>query len=134
MTINTPLGFSPIVLIVRFLLTQSCRNDDITPLDPLKCYEGTVVERACPSLAYIQVTNASIGESWKSGDTIYRNMITMRNYPDSLVFRTRNKVYFTVDVDATQRGINCEAIRPCPAIVFPPRASHFSMCKNSIAT
>jgi hypothetical protein len=74
-------------MLIMVLLFDGCNEADTEPeiYEPDKCYEGIFIQGDCPSIAFVQITNADEGISWTVRDKVYENILVIKNYPDSLV-------------------------------------------------
>lgn len=88
------IQYSIWILIVLGGIGCHKSDNSIETIDPTKVYTGTIIAEACSGSAVIHVTNANIGENWKPGTALYKNIIAITNCPDSI--KTTNNVSFNL--------------------------------------
>ena len=93
-----------LLIVIGFYGCKKHSDNSIQQIDPAKVYTGTIIAVACPGYAVIHVANANIGEAWKPGTTLYKNVIAISNCPDSI--KKNNTVSFNLIVSK-----NC--VDPC---------------------
>ena len=96
------------LILAMVLLVIGCSESDADPeiYERDKCFEGIFLQGDCPSIAFVQLTNADAGSNWAVRDKVYENVLIIKNYPDSLV-KPNVKIFFTIDVDGTKNKENC---------------------------
>ncbi|PSL18585.1 hypothetical protein CLV60_13012 [Dyadobacter jiangsuensis] len=117
------------------LLSVGCVESNTEPeiYERDKCYEGTFIRGDCPSIAFVQLINSDLGTNWTDRDTVYQNVLVIKNYPDSLV-KSKEKIFFTIDVDGTKNKDNCLINdQLCPQYI-PQITDVPSVCIKSIST
>lgn len=136
--IKSPLSHLLVInrlMLAMVLLSIGCVESDTDPeiYEPDKCYEGIFIQGDCPSIAFVQLTNADEGVSWTVRDKVYENVLVIKNYPDSLV-KPNTKIFFSIDVDRTKNKVKCIIDeRLCPQEI-PVPSNVPSVCIKSIST
>lgn len=107
-----------IISICAFFI--KCDSTDLVePISGDKCYEGEAIHAFCPGYLVVNVRNGNIGQKWTFNGKRYNNALLIKNAGRSDASSDTNnktpssKVYFQVDVDATNNNENCQIIAPC---------------------
>jgi len=128
-----PIHYFTRILFLGFLIFCGCTNSEPDVFESGKCYEGNLVRAFCPSIAVVTVTNANIGIDWNYGGKIYKNALTIWNYSNSDSSSRNPKVYFTIDIDASQKGEKCVLPIPCQHWAYDQSSPEVSICVKTIS-
>lgn len=113
-------GLKGLLIIFLSVLFIKCDSTDLVePISGDKCYEGEAIHAFCPGYLVVNVTNGNIGQKWTFNGKRYNNALLIKNAVRSAAGSDtnnkipNNKVYFLVDVEATNNNGNCQIIAPC---------------------
>jgi len=119
-------------LLLLNLLT-ACKKETAL-YDGNTCYEGIIVAGDCPSLYFVQVTNAFIGVEWDRTDSLFTNVVMLNNPPfnkNESGITVGTKVYFHIDIKATEQR-SCNDFYPCPTNI-PLKKPSVQLCVSRIS-
>lgn len=124
------------------VLISGCTDSEMISPNPNQCYEGIVIAGDCPSHLFVQVTNAQIGESWELihnqdlyEQATYNNAISINNIHQfsDLDLQFGDKVYFTINTEASKDPNACIASTVCTADVRFQSYPNKRYCINTIS-
>ncbi|PQA53214.1 hypothetical protein [Siphonobacter curvatus] len=124
---------SIVIFLFTALLLITCTKED-NPYDGNTCYEGIIVAGDCPSLYFVQVTNAPIGVEWDRKDSLFNNVVMLNNPPFNRIeggLTIGTKVYFHIDAKATEQR-SCSDFYPCPTTI-PLKKPSVQLCIDYIS-
>jgi len=94
-------------LLVMISLMTCTKKSEPKP-ETVTCYEGVVIDLNCPGIIVVQVTNAPLGEKFshpRIGN--WDNVARIDNQPLDLVLQKNDKIYFSIDQEATKDTKGC---------------------------
>ena len=119
------LNFTGILLIA---VCASCNKGTavaVDTVDPAKVYTGVIIAKDCPSYAFVQVSDANIGDDW-TPNTTYKNVIGISNCPDSV------SGTISFQVSTSKNYLDCQIQKACAAIVTYPSYPKKIFCSTNI--
>ncbi|ADQ18076.1 hypothetical protein Lbys_2403 [Leadbetterella byssophila DSM 17132] len=108
-----------LIISISAVFIKCDSTDLVEPISGDKCYEGEAIHAFCPSFLVVNVRNGNIGQKWTFNGKRYNNALLIKNAgrsdasTDTNSITPSSKVYFQVDVDATNNNENCQIIAPC---------------------
>lgn len=114
------------------LLLLGCNKNEPEAYESGKCYEAKIIRGFCPSVAVVTVVNANIGTEWEYDGKHYKNALAIYNAKyDSL--GPDDKIYFTIDIDATSKGEKCYLPRHCLQWIEDQSTPSIGICAKTIS-
>ncbi len=124
----------PTLCVLGCLLLLGCSKNEPEAYESGKCYEAKIIRGFCPSVAVVTVENANIGSDWEYQGKRYKNTLKIYNVKyDSLGPRPNDKIYFTVDIDATSRDEKCTLPIPCQQWAYDQSSPSTGICAKTIS-
>jgi hypothetical protein len=122
----------PIICVMSCLLLLGCNKNEPAAYESGKCYQANIIRGFCPSVTVVTVANANIGTEWEYQGKRYKNALAIYNGNyDSLV--PNDKIYFTIDIDATSRDEKCYLPIPCQQWVYDQSSPGIGICTKTIS-
>ena len=119
------LTFTGILMISAYASCTKGTSVAVDTVDPAKIYTGVIIAKDCPSYAFIQISDANIGDDW-TPNTTYKNMIGISNCPDSV----SGTVNF--QLSTSKNILDCQIQKACPAVVLFPSYPKKIFCSTNI--